>query len=492
MIWLLILLGLITYFIVQQRVAGITRTPAWILWLVMMTPALVLSAWTLIYRDRKPIPLELVIGLFVSCLFLYWTLIQWGRITSSSTVDTSTATDEDSAAIAVPETKTETMPLRPIDKAEEVSLQGCFPWSIYYLQNIEYRPQAVICRGQLRTTPEVAYQTIRENIAAQFGDRFFVIFQEGQNGKPFFALVPNPQAQRKQNEETLTRPGLALGLLLVSLLTSTLVGMEIAGVTSQQFQDNPALFWQGLPYAIALVTIFGVRELGHYWGAKSHKVRATLPYFIPVPFFIGTFGAFIQIRAPIPNRKALFDLGWSGSLAGFAVTLPFLLWGLAHSTVVPLPDKPEQVNLQALNPTFSLLLTLLSRLMLGNELTAKSAIQLDPVAVAGFIGLALTAFHLMPIGQLDGGRIVHAMYGQRSGAAIGQIARLLLLLLSIVQPSLLLWAIILFLIPVNDEPALNDVTELDNRRDLLGLVALGILLLIILPAPRFVTSLLNL
>ena len=97
----------------------------------------------------------------------------------------------------------------------------------------------------------------------------------------------------------------------------------------------------------------------------------------------------------------------------------------------------------------------------------------------------------MPVGQLDGGHIVHAMLGQRSAVAIGQVARLLLLGLSLVQPGLLIWAIILFLMPITDQPALNDVTELDNKRDLWGLLALALLVVIILPAPRFISQLLQ-
>jgi len=374
--------------------------------------------------------------------------------------------------------------LRPITKQEETELRNCFPWGVYYLQNVEYRPQVVLCRGKLRTNPEAAYQTVRENIEAEFGDRFFVIFQENLNGTPFFALVPNPQAQRlkagRESEQT-TRPLLALALMLITLLTTTAIGGEIAGVTVEQSQADPTVLLKGLPYAIALMAILSIHELGHYIAARFYKVRATLPYFIPVPFFLGTFGAFIQMRSPVPNRKALFDIGIAGPLAGFAVTLPILIWGLAHSQVVPLSDASGLLNFQSLNPRFSLLLTVLSKWTLGSQLTAKMAIYLHPVAVAGYIGLVMTAFNLMPIGQLDGGHIVHAMFGQRTGAAIGQMARLLMLVRALIEPDLLLWAIILLLLPITDEPALNDVSELDNRRDFWGLVAIVLLVSIVLP-----------
>ncbi|HEY9907656.1 MAG TPA: site-2 protease family protein [Thermosynechococcaceae cyanobacterium] len=491
-LFLLFLLGTITYFIVQ-RVSGVTRTPTWLLWLVAMTPALIWSGWGLVNGNSKPMPSQLVIIPFVVSLLLYWVLIQWGRISPSP--NSEAAAQQNSAQTIADGPATEAATVRPINATEEAQLQSCFPWSIYYLQNIEYRPQAVICRGQLRSQPEVAYQTVRDNIEDKFGDRFFVVFQEGAGGKPFFALVTNPQSTQhgKPKRETLTRPVLAIGLLVATFFTTALAWVAL---TARSTQITSEALVAGLPYATSLMTILGLHELGHYLMARRYKIRATLPYFIPLiplPLFpFGTFGAFIQIRSPIPNRKALFDVGIAGPLCGFVVALPLLLWGLAHSSIVPLPPKPEPFNFQALDPSFSLLLSLLSKLMLGGLLTPQTAINLHPVAVAGCLGLVVTAYNLMPVGQLDGGHIVHAMFGQRVGAAISQISRLLLLLLSLAQPYLLLWAILLFLMPANDEPALNDVTELDNRRDLWGLAALAVLLLIILPTPGVLGRFLNL
>jgi membrane-associated protease RseP (regulator of RpoE activity) len=111
--------------------------------------------------------------------------------------------------------------------------------------------------------------------------------------------------------------------------------------------------------------------------------------------------------------------------------------------------------------------------------------------VAGYIGLVVTALNLMPVGQLDGGHIVHAMFGQRTGATIGRITRLLVLVLTLKEPDFLVWAIILLFMPVADEPALNDVSELDNWRDLWGFLALVILVSIVLPPPGSITGLLN-
>ncbi|HYW20544.1 MAG TPA: site-2 protease family protein [Nodularia sp. (in: cyanobacteria)] len=486
--WFLLLLGLATYLIVQRSVAQITRTPVWLLWLVLMTPSLILSGWTLMYGRQPPPPSALVIWPSIICVLLYWLLFQWGRRTPRDTQTAPQAIESESAIHPT----AEAVPVRPIEPTEETLLRNCFPWSVYYIHNIEYRPQAVICRGQIRTTPTQAYQQIKANIEAQFGDRFLLIFQEGFNDKPFFVLVPNTQAAKNTSKtDNITRPALAAFLVLATLVTTTLVGATIAGADPKQLASDPSMLLQGLPYALGLMTILGTHELGHYLTARYYKIRATLPYFIPLPFFLGTFGAFIQMRSPIPNRKALFDVSIAGPLAGFVITLPLLIWGLVHSEVVPISDKPGLLNPEALNPKSSILLALLSKLALGSELTSTSAINLHPIAIAGFLGLIVTALNLMPVGQLDGGHIVHAMFGQKTAIVIGQISRLLLLLLSLVQSGFLIWAIILLFIPLIDEPALNDVTELDNKRDILGLMAMALLIIIVLPLPQAIANLLQ-
>jgi membrane-associated protease RseP (regulator of RpoE activity) len=498
---LLLLLGIATYFIVKRSVAGITTTPIWLLWLVMMAPPFVWTGWILAYGRNRPMPAFMLIGVFFASLILYTFLIQQGRVepkakandTANNAKTPETAKSADAA----------TEKVRPINKEEEAQLRDCFPWSVYYLQDLEYHPQAVICRGHLRTKSEEAYRTIRSNIEAKFGDRFLVVFQDSFNGQPFFALVANPQAHPdvKRQNSNLDRPSLALALLLITVFTTTVIGTEIADIPLKTLQSNPGLLIQGLPYSLALMTILGVHEMGHYLMAKRYKIRTTLPYFIPIPFFLGTFGAFIQMRSPVPNRKALFDVGIAGPLAGFIVTLPLLIWGLANSSIVPLPERIGILQFNALTPNFSILLATLSKLALSSQLTANTAINLHPVAVAGYIGLIVTALNLMPVGQLDGGHIVHAMFGQRKAITIGQLARFLLLFVSLmpvifqvtlIPRDFLLWAFFLFLMPLYDEPALNDVTELDNQRDVWGLLSLALLLLIILPAPRFLMQLLNL
>jgi len=483
MIFWLIFLGLITYFIVGRSVAGITRTPVWLLCLVLMTPALIWTGWTSIYGENTPPPRVLIWGPFLICPLLYWLLVRLGRRPMSRP---QAGQQQDKSRTSVKQ-----QPTLKLDPTVQSKLKDCFPWSVYYLTEIELRPQVVVCRGRLRTTPEVAYQRIRSNIEAEFGDRFLLLFQEGWNNQsqPFFTLFPNPHVNSTAKKQTLTRPGLALGLLAATGVTATFIGTSsIAGVSREAVFADPKLLLLGMPYALALMLILGIHELGHYLTARHYDIRTTLPYFIPVPFFLGTFGAFIQIRSAIPNRKAVFDVGIAGPVAGLVATLPLLLWGLAHSQVVPENPDANLLSFTALDPKRSTLLVLLSKLVLGSALTPDSAIQLHPVAVAGYLGLVVTALNLMPVGQLDGGHVVHAIFGQRTAVLIGHVTRFLVLILAMIKREFFLWAIVLLFMPVYDEPALNDVSELDNWRDLAGLLAISLLLMIILPAPRAITQ----
>ncbi|MEO0373070.1 MAG: site-2 protease family protein [Cyanobacteria bacterium P01_A01_bin.17] len=480
MIWFsLLLLGLLLYFIVQYSVVYVTQTPWWVLWAILMAPAVLMVGWVSTNGTEDPIPPPLVIGSFLMSSILYVALVRLNPKRSASPP-------------SEPQIKTmpEPQPLS-LTKAEESQLQTCFPWSTYFLQKIDYKPQAIICRGQLKAQANAAYQTIRDNVRQQFGDRYLVIFQVGAQNQPFFALVPDPQRNRKAGP--LTRPVLALGLLFATFITTTLAGAKLVmpELTWQSFTDLSVLRG-GLPYAIAIMLILGIHESGHYLTARFYKIKATLPYFIPMPppFSFGTFGAFIQMRSPVPNRTALFDVGLAGPLAGFVVTVPLLTWGLMHSSLTSIPAQPSLLDTDAFNPSISILFALISKAAFPVELTMAQMIDLHPVAIAGWLGLIITALNLMPVGQLDGGHIVHAMFGHRNGAIIGQVTRLLVLLLSFIQPLLLLWAIILLCLPAIDEPALNDVSELDNGRDLLGLVSLALLLLIILPLPHSLAHLL--
>jgi membrane-associated protease RseP (regulator of RpoE activity) len=486
MVWLFVfLLGLTLYFIVQRSVVRVTHTPWWQLWLALMIPAFAIVGWAIARQSVDAIPTSLLVGSFVVSVVLYIFLITRNPKVLPASKNAALASAESGTDALKTDTNAAAIPLTKEDQAQ---LQNCFPWSTYYLKNIDIKPQAVICRGQLRTEPEAAYQTIQQNIKAAFGDRFLVLFQTDAAQQTYFALVNNPYVQPQTR--SIYRPGLALGLLLLTLVTTTLAGLGLSDptLTPEAISGNPQILLNGLPYAIALLSILGIRELSYYFTARSYKIQITLPYLIPIPFAFGTIGAYLLKRSPIPNRKALFDVGVVGPLVGFIITLPILIWGLMHSELGALPSKPGVLSTEALNPRFSIAFAIACRLVFGQNLSANSGVNLHPVAVAGVIGIVFAAIRLIPFGQFDGGRIVHAMYGQRMGLIVSQVCRILVLLLSFVQPILLYLGIFLMVIPAADEPALNDVTELDNYRDGIGLLALGLMLFLILPVPTGLES----
>ena len=491
-LWLvLIFLGPIAYFFVNRSVKNKTTTPVWLCWLVIMMPSFIWTVWTQIFGEEQPLPLPVYLLPLIVCPLLYGWLIQRGKTPPKEKLKNT-----DLAKPKIVEPVVKTAPPRPINSQEEKTLRGCFSWNTYYLQNIDYRPQAIFCRGKLKTLPEKAYDEIKNNVEQAFGDRFFLIFQESFKGKPFFALVPNPEAKTQEQgiEKSDLRIGLALIMFGITFVTTTIAGGTIDGTSSEDIFANPDLFIRGLSYSLPLLAIIAIQKFSHYFVAIHYKIRTTLPYFIPFPFLLdsfslGTLGAILQRRSPIPHRKALFDTAIVGCLSGLLIIIPVLLWGLSISTVVPLEDSA--FNIQALDPRLSFFLSILAKLALGSALTAEMGIKLHPLATAGCVGLFLTAINLMPIGQLDGGHIIHAVFGQKMAIAVGQITRILFLLFALIHPYFWIWTIIMWLIPLVDQPALNDVTELDNKRDVLGLLALALLIIIVLPLPAAIGSWLN-
>ena len=203
-------------------------------------------------------------------------------------------------------------------------------------------------------------------------------------------------------------------LILLTFFTTTTLGARLAFnfqhnlppfdvehdllVFLQVFRD-PSILAQGLPYAITLMLILMAHEFGHWFACYYHGIDASLPYFLPAPTFIGTFGAFIRFRSAVTGRRALFDVGVAGPLAGFAFSIPAMGIGLALSKVVP--GIGAQGEMQIGTPV---LFRLIELWLFPGALPLD--IYLHPVARAAWVGMLLTALNLLPVGQLDGNHIV--------------------------------------------------------------------------------------
>ena len=333
-----------------------------------------------------------------------------------------------------------------------------------------------IIRGPLLESPETAYEKIQQSL----GDGAVPLLRDD----PEFgsAIVMLPQHVERAEMERTSSPAVNWLLFVLTMLTTTWAGAAPQGVN---LLEEPDRFAVGLPYAIGLMAILGVHELGHFFTARYHGIHVTPPFFIPVPFALGTFGAFIQMKSPTQTRTALFDVAVAGPLAGLVIAIPALLIGLQNSAVVTGGMEFEHqmlISHQGTSMGSSVLLALIAKVALPEALDTGCTVRLSPLAFAGWLGLIVTALNLLPIGQLDGGHIARAMFGSRVGGTIGTIAMWTLFLLALfVWPALMMWAIIVFFIAGRGVPPLNDITPISFGRRLLGYFALAILLLILTP-----------
>jgi membrane-associated protease RseP (regulator of RpoE activity) len=299
------------------------------------------------------------------------------------------------------------------------------------------------------------------------------------------SIILMPQVVEQVVLEKPTLPWIHWLLFGLTFLTTTWAGAMHQGVNLLQV---PGAITVGLPYSIGLLLILGVHELGHYFMAKRHEINVTPPFFIPVPFALGTFGAFIQMKAPTEDRRALFDVAVAGPLAGLVIAIPALLIGLQTSQVLSPETEGAEVGNSMMHGTSvgsSMLFALLSKAVLGEQLQHGYMLQLSPLAFAGWLGLLVTALNLLPIGQLDGGHMARAMFGRRIGETISSVAMWSLFLLAIfVWPGLMLWAIIVFFIAGRGTPPLNDITPISTGRRWLGYATFLILAMILIPLPH--------
>lgn len=340
------------------------------------------------------------------------------------------------------------------------------------------RQQGVgLFRGRLNMPADEALKRLE----SELGENAVPLIQQDDELGTAIVLMNRPT-----EETTLERPTrLWLHWLLFALtfLTTTYAGALHQGVN---LWEQPGAFAVGLPYSIGLLLILGVHELGHYFTAKRHGLNVTPPFFIPIPFALGTFGAFIQMKSPTRNRRALFDVAVAGPLAGLVVAIPALLIGLQSSEVLP-PETEVAGGMlgHGTSAGSSILFALLSKVALGEQLQDGYLVQLSPLAFAGWLGLFITALNLMPIGQLDGGHMARAMFGRRVGETIGSVAMWSLFLLAIfVWPGLLFFALFIFFIAGRGTPPLNDITPISSGRQWIGYATFVILAMILIPLPH--------
>ena len=236
----------------------------------------------------------------------------------------------------------------------------------------------------------------------------------------------------------------------------------------------------GARLVVGLLGILLAHEMGHYLTARYYGVDATLPFFIPFPLpgmsLVGTLGAFIRIRGPIPNRRALFDIGIAGPLAGFAVCLPVLWLGIREATVQAL--HPDAGGMFFGEP---LAFQWVARLVHG-AIRDDQTLVMGQWGLAAWFGLFVTALNLMPIGQLDGGHVTYALLRQRA-RLISRIGSWVCVALVYFGPNWILWAVLVRVLGRRHPSTLDDDAPVGRGRVWVGLLGLAVFVVCFVPNP---------
>ena len=322
--------------------------------------------------------------------------------------------------------------------------------------------------------------------------------------------VTGYRQQQKKNSVLLH-----IGLFIITFITTTIAGAEWTTGTMGPYELHHLMI--GLPYSFAIMFIISCHEFGHYFAARYHKVNATLPYYIPfpnIPGFLnfGTMGAVIRTKSPIPSKKAMFDIGVAGPIAGFVACLIVLIYGFLN---VPGKEYILSIHPDFFSPEYgktglqlefgnTLLFSFFKLLFVhpGQFFPPMSEIYHYPFLCVGWFGMFITAMNMIPVGQLDGGHIGYTMFGGKAHYKIAVISFVILFVLGIagfVEVFLesqimfgwvgwLIWALILYFVIKLKHPMIPDNDQLDGKRKFLGYLSYFILIISFSPTPFMISG----
>ncbi len=269
-------------------------------------------------------------------------------------------------------------------------------------------------------------------------------------------------------------PYLNIALFVLTLLSTLIVGAMHEGIN---VIEDPMKIYKGLPFSIALLLILLFHEFSHYIASKKHHIEASLPYFIPAPTLFGTFGAVIRMKSPITTKNALIDIGASGPIAGFIISVVVTIIGLSLSQVMPVHDTANLISLGD-----SLLFKGLIRTIIGT-VPDNHDVFLHPVALAGWIGFFVTSINLIPVGQLDGGHILYALLGEKHKVFSKILIGLMFIMGFLLWEGWIVWGVLLIILGFRHPPIVYSDMPLDPRRKIIGWISLAIFVLTFIPIP---------
>jgi membrane-associated protease RseP (regulator of RpoE activity) len=338
----------------------------------------------------------------------------------------------------------------------------------FYDLKFDFKTAAFFCRIDEESLEE-KFDTLRRSL----GEKGYIPMLRYEKGEHVIYVI---KKTKRKEKPVWINVFLLIAVIITTILTGSILHIgyfDLWSLSNPMEIFTPTnLFYGAVFFSLPLMSILIIHEMGHYFISKKHGVATSLPFFLPIPpifpsFNIGTFGALISSRDPMPDKKALFDIGIAGPLAGFIVALPVTVIGILTAEVVPIPD-PIPVGEAVFGS--SILIDLLVRGIL--DIPTGFSINMNPVLFAGWVGLLITSINLLPAGQLDGGHIFRAVLGKNQKYA-GWIA----IIIMIFTGWWFFAFIIVFAMGLMHPPPLNDDTELDIKRKLLFFVAVAILFL---------------
>ncbi|MEM6519970.1 MAG: site-2 protease family protein [Cyanobacteria bacterium P01_D01_bin.71] len=372
-----------------------------------------------------------------------------------------TATER--SATAQPEAEAPT--IAPEDRT---ALEGIFGVDTFFRTETLPYDQGAIFKGNLRTEPNKAIAKLTELADERLEQRFRLFLIANLQGRPVVVALP-----KTTDPQPLTP--LQKGFAVVMAIATTLTCLEASGILMGfDLLTTPEKWPQALPFALGTLTVLIVHEMGHWLMAQRRAVQLSWPFFLPT-WDIGAFGALTRIESVLPNRSVLFDVAIAGPAAGGLLSFGLLLIGLVLSH----PGSEFQLPVEFFQG--SVLVGTLAKIVLGQALT-QPLVDIHPFVLVGWLGLIITGLNLLPAGQLDGGRIVQAIYGRKIAKRATIITLVFLVIASLANSLALYWAVlILFLQRSQERPATDELTEPDDARAALGLLALFLTLATLIP-----------
>ncbi|MBM9548242.1 site-2 protease family protein [Leptospira sp. 201903074] len=276
-------------------------------------------------------------------------------------------------------------------------------------------------------------------------------------------------------------------LFILTFFTLTYSDIFLNPQVPQTLENYKLMFFENWPYSVSLLFILLAHEMGHYLPARYYGVKATLPYFIPLPVGpIGTMGAVIQIKQQIPDKKVLFDIGIGGPTASLVLSVIAWLVGISLSKVIEIPPDFDRSGFLFFGDSLFTYFT--TQWILGPIDLSTMDIQAHPLAKAGWVGLLITAVNLLPFGQLDGGHVIYSMFGESYRNWIHRLF-VFFIIFALIHFTWLLWGFIIYYVVKVEHPFIRDsLSGIGKFRFYFGAAMLVTFLIIFVPKPIILGS----